>query len=482
MVKCSGGRCKSLIIIAALCFIFAHLACGLNRATRSISMNASQTQPQAQEHAAVNIDRQSAASSRLRGGWLVFVRISWLVLAALALIVFVAGLPPYFEDIQSVCNAYSAYCDVGQLHLESAQILQNLGISVGNYAVFTIILTIIIALVWFVVGGLIFWRKPDERMALLVSLGPVLYGSQGGDAYLLTVNNPIWMILVTFVQFLAWVALILVLFLFPDGHFVPRWMRWFAVGVILILFDANGLSNFMPTWPLNPWNPPLSPYFFALLAIYGIGLAISQIYRYRRISSPVQRRQTKLVFFALSIFLLGFVGNTVVLGNVLPNFFPALMPPDPLNELINSLVQNILPLLIPLSFGIAMFRYRLWDIDIIIKRTLVYGTLTGTLVVLYVGSILILQALLSGFTGGNAVALVVSTLAIAALFQPIRRRIQTIIDRRFYRRKYDAARTIAAFSATLRGETDLNTLSEQLVAVVQETMQPTFVSLWLQRH
>ncbi len=218
-------------------------------------MNASQTQSQAPAHVAVNIDQQSAVGARLRGGWLVFVRISWLVLAALALIVFVASLPLYFEDIQSVCNAYSASCDVGQLHLESAQILQNLGISVGNYAVFTIILTIIIALVWFVVGGLIFWRKSDERVALLVSLGLVLYVSQGGDAYLLTVNNPIRMILVTFVQFLAWLALTLVVFLFPDGYFVPRWMRWFAVGFILIVFDAIGVSNFIPSWPLNPDHP-----------------------------------------------------------------------------------------------------------------------------------------------------------------------------------------------------------------------------------
>src|SRR5260370_4677536 len=140
------------------------------------------------------------------------------------------------------------------------------------------------------------------------------------------------------------------------------------------------------------------------------------------------------------------------------------------------------PVLIPLSIGFALLRYRLWDIDIIIKRPLLYGPLTGTLVVVYAGSFLILQALLSGFTSGNAVALVVSTLAIAALFQPIRRRIQTIIDRRFYRRKYDAARALAAFSARLRGETGLNQRSEQLVAVVQETMQPTFVSLWLQRH
>ncbi len=312
---------------------------------------------QLQAHTVKDSDQQSAANVRLRGGLLVFARIAWLVLAALAMTVFVSGLPLYFADIQEVCNANS--CDTGQLHLESAQVLHNLGISVGNYAVFALVMTILIVMVWFVVGGVIFWRKPDERVALLVSLALVLYGSQGGDPYLLTVNNPVWTIPVAFVQFLAYVALFFVLFLFPDGHFVPRWMRWFVVGFILLIFDATVLSTFIPGWPLNPWNAPFSPFFLALLTSYVLGLAISQIYRYRRISSPVQRRQTKLVVFALSIFLLGTIVEVVGIEIVLPNFFPALSPPDPLYQLISSLAQNILPLLIPLSLGIAMFRYHL---------------------------------------------------------------------------------------------------------------------------
>lgn len=443
-------------------------------------MNPLLTQLRVRGQTSVNSDQHSVANARLRGGWLVFARICWFVLAALALVIFVSSLPLYFADLKEVCNSYS--CDVGQVHIESALVLHNLGISVGSYAVFALVLTVVIAMVWFVVGGLIFWRKSDERVALLVSLALVLYGSQGGDTYLLTGNNPVWTIAYTFAQFLAYVALFLVLFLFPDGHFIPRWMRWFAVGFILLIFVTLVLSNLIPAWPLNPWNPPFSPFFLVLVTGYVIGLVTSQIYRYRRISSPIQRRQTKLVVFALSIFFLGTIVVDVGIDVVLPTFFPALNPPDPLHQVIDSLVQNILPLLIPLSIGIAMFRYRLWDIDILIKRSLVYTALTVTLVVVYIACILILQALLSGFTSGNTLALIGSTLAIAALFHPFRRRIQTTIDRRFYRRKYDAARTIAAFSATLREEVDLDTLSEQLVAVVQETMQPAHVSLWLQKY
>ena len=143
-------------------------------------------------------------------------------------------------------------------------------------------------------------------------------------------------------------------------------------------------------------------------------------------------------------------------------------------------VATLILLFAPLCFAIAILRYRLWDIDILINRTLVYGTLTGVLALVYVGSIILLQDLLRGIIHQeNDVAIVISTLVIAALFQPLRHSIQAIIDRRFYRRKYDAARTLAAFSATLRNEVNLDQLREELVAAVQETMQPSHVSLWL---
>jgi hypothetical protein len=137
---------------------------------------------------------------------------------------------------------------------------------------------------------------------------------------------------------------------------------------------------------------------------------------------------------------------------------------------------------IPISMGIAILRYRLYEIDILINRTLVYGVLTGTLALVYFGGVTVTQAIFRTLTGQveqPQLAIVVSTLVIAALFNPLRRRIQSLIDRRFYRRKYDAAKTLETFSAKLRDETDLDALSDDLVGVVKETMEPAHVSLWL---
>ena len=164
------------------------------------------------------------------------------------------------------------------------------------------------------------------------------------------------------------------------------------------------------------------------------------------------------------------------------SFFPSLFPIGSLADLIARAAITGLMLLLPFSIGLAVWRSQLWEIDRIINQTLVYATLTVTLALVYAALIIGLPLLIHELTGQIAKSppiLIGSTLAIAALFQPLRKRIQQVIDRRFYRRKYDAARTLAAFSTTLRSEVDLNELSEQILAVVQETMQPAHISLWL---
>ena len=204
----------------------------------------------------------------------------------------------------------------------------------------------------------------------------------------------------------------------------------------------------------------------------------AQIYRYRYASSLTQRQQIKWVVLAACL------ATVLVIVLDVPNLiFTVTGQTGSFYRLFVSGPADILVvLLIALSLGLAIFRYHLYDIDIIINRTLVYGTLTAILALVYFGLIFAIPFLLRGIISqNNGVAIVVSTLAIAALFQPLRRRIQRIIDRRFYRRKYDATKTLEAFSATLRSEVDLNQLREHLLNVVQETMQPTHVSLWLRQ-
>jgi len=210
-------------------------------------------------------------------------------------------------------------------------------------------------------------------------------------------------------------------------------------------------------------------------------LALALLYRYRWVSTPVQRQQIKWVVFAATFALVD-VSVVFLVLRLLPSYFPVLGVSTQLHNLVVLILVGFLPVLFPLSIGIALLRYRLYDIDIIINRTLVYGSLTALLALLYFGLVIGLESLVRLFTGQvsqSPVIIVASTLAIAALFQPLRKRIQAIIDRRFYRSKYDAAKTVAAFSATLRQEVDLDQLREHLLAVVQETMQPAHVSLWL---
>jgi hypothetical protein len=207
-----------------------------------------------------------------------------------------------------------------------------------------------------------------------------------------------------------------------------------------------------------------------------VSLVWSQVYRYRRVSTPAQRLQTRWVVF----------GTTLAIAGTFPFRAPLdfhLVDGDtPFVLLLLEVGFTLSFLLLPLSIGVAMVRSRLFDVDVLINRTLVYAILSATLAAVYFGGIVLLQRIFAGLTGQEKLpqlAIVASTLAIAALFDPLRRRIQSFIDRRFYRQKYDARKALEGFSAKLRNETDLDALSEDLVSAVRETVQPAHVSLWL---
>ena len=279
--------------------------------------------------------------------------------------------------------------------------------------------------------------------------------------------------------------------LFPDGRLPSRKWRplaWFA-GALILLVSATTLLAPGPLPDLGegvrnpfglegqPWLADagivlLPPFFLCILAS-----ALSLILRYRR-SGGEEREQIKWLSFAASLVGLGLMSNIVSTLIVAPETFTGSEQP-----LLLGLLQDALLISdagIPVAIGFAVLKYRLYDIEVIINRTLVYGTLTAMLVLVYVGGVISLQYLLRLLTGQESnLAVVASTLGIAALFSPLRRRIQSFVDRRFYRRKYDARKTLEAFGSRLREETDLERISEDLLEVVDETMQPAHVSVIL---
>ena len=271
------------------------------------------------------------------------------------------------------------------------------------------------------------------------------------------------------------------LLLFPTGRLPSRRWRWLAwltvafvvVGVILSAFSAGALMG-----ALGPIRNPLgiegftNVYTTLLYTISPLlfGAAALSVFMRLRHAVGVERQQIKWLAYAAAAWALGIIFNVITLAIDTPLWF----------ERAALAYFTVAGEAVPIAIGIAILRYRLYDIDLLINRTLVYGSLTAILVALYFGGIVLLQRVFVLLTGEQStLAVVASTLLIAALFNPLRRRIQSFIDRRFYRNKYDARKTLETFSSKLRDETDLSALSDDLVGVVTETMRPAHVSLWL---
>ena len=277
--------------------------------------------------------------------------------------------------------------------------------------------------------------------------------------------------------------------LFPDGRLPSRRWRplaWLS-GAVIVLMSVGGVLTPGKLEDLrgarnpfgleqHPWVGDATQNITVLLPLCILASVASLVLRYLR-SGGEERARIKWLAFAASILGLGF-SSFVILG-----FFVAEGPTAGADPLWENLIEDAVTMSfagVPVAVGIAVLRYRLYDIDLIINRALVYGPLTVSLALVYVGGVVGLQAAFRAITGQEStLAVVASTLAIAGLFGPLRRRVQQFVDRRFYRRKYDAAKTLEGFSAKLRDETDLDALNDELVRVVSATMQPAHAGLWL---
>jgi hypothetical protein len=344
-----------------------------------------------------------------------------------------------------------------------------------------------------IVGALIASRHPKNPVGwiclaiglfwMLIFLGDSIPGSGPYPVTIDALTQAIW------IPPVGLLGIYLIL-LFPDGKLPSRRWRplaWLS-GVVMVLASLGitfspgpleghpGVRNPFGLEGAPSWVVTAGIVILLMLPLCMLASALSLVLRYRR-SKGEEREQIKWIAFAASVVVIVYL--IAMVGSL---FFPLGWGSAGTPLWLGLLQQAALASFtaVPIAVGFAVLKYRLYDIDIVINRTLVYGTLTITLVALYFGGIVVLQRVFVLLTGQQStLAVVASTLAIAALFVPLRRRVQGFVDRRFYRRKYDARKTLEAFSAKLRDETDLEALNNDLVGVVRETMQPAHVSLWL---
>ena len=329
------------------------------------------------------------------------------------------------------------------------------------------------------VGALVASRRPRNPIGWLL-LGSVLCYAVGGAG--VTVAGPP---LIAWAGSWAWGAgvglAVVTLLLFPDGHLPSRRWRpalWLAVAGIVAFVVGTGFGA--PT--IGDSNVP-NPFAvqgslgevlaalqeaFPLVIVAALVALVSVVVRFRR-SRGIEREQVKWVLYAAALVGVGLVAQ-------LPIFL--VMPPDAAANASNAVATSAFAC-VPVAIGIAILRYRLYDIDVLIRRTLVYGATSGAIALAFFGGIVVLQAVLRPVTSGSELAVAISTLASFALFQPVRGRIQRAVDRRFYRAKYDAEHTVDAFAARLRDDVDLDSLQVELLDAVTETLQPVHASVWI---
>ena len=402
----------------------------------------------------------------------------WILFALVFLVLFLADLITNFYSMLVPCTGALGFvgeaCYFAAISPTEIAVLSSWGLTTQAYAVANTIGSVVVLLVYWVLGGLIFWRQGSNWLGLTVSLAlivlPVSVISGSADWAAI---NPILFLPGVTASILGTAIELLFLYLMPNGRFSPRWAYIPLIcGLLLVsilTLEVNGIITLA--------EQTLSLVYITTISLVLLSV-VFQVYRYLRDSSAVERQQTKWILFAVMMYFLSIIVWVLIYGGGLTI---AGGKPRLLANLFGLVFINFFALLIlPVAITIAILRYRLWDIDLIIRKTLIYTVLTALLTLVYLGMIVLLQSIFYAVSDQQSpVVIVISTLVIAALFSPLRRRVQAVIDRRFFRKKYDAQQVLARFAQTARDETDIATLTAELVHVLQETIQPEGVNVWL---
>ena len=383
----------------------------------------------------------STESPKAKQTLLILLRVAWLALAALLLALFFAGQGPRIRELSTIC--VGAGCPLLAPSPADAAVIEEAGFTLTQFGYLQQAFEVLVALIMLAFAAVIFLARFDDWFGILVSFTILLFGL----VFMVEADNafidlhPTWRTPHDLLSAVTATLFVFLLYLFPDGRFTPRGTKY-AAALLLIAGVVDALYH----------NATQTSTTFGLLmtVIYMASLAAglcAQLYRYRRVSSPMARQQTKWVLYGFTVLVLAMLAYSL---------FVELLPPSSARArvLFNTVGFSIMVpiiLLFPLSMMFSILRYRLWDIDFVVNRTLVYGTLTALLVLLFLASVTMLQTLFLRLTGQDSqAAIVLSTLLITVLFNPLRSRLQRLIDRRFYRRKYDATRVLAGFAQRAR--------------------------------
>ena len=404
-----------------------------------------------------------------------WLRMIWLALFVALVGVFLAGIPVTYRQMLAAPPA-PLNDDVTPTAVK--RILADAGLPLTAYAGYIVLRDIPGHTLLILVGLLIFLRRgAADHGALVISF--LLLGGLGGpvaQAVFGTMGEwGMWAGRVTMLT--SAVASAALFFVFPDGRFVPRWTRWVLVAFTLLVT----ISFLAPDSPLNLIRFDGSTGLLVLLPIIA-SLVYAQVYRYRRVSGPIKRLQSRWgVLGLLALPAAWLIGG--VLSSLAPGLTSTSAATIRSEIVLDLLVFQPLYLLFPIGLGIALLKHRLYDIDIVIRKTLTYSAITAVLALTFLGMVVALQGLSVIVTGQESpVATVVSTLVIAVLFSPLRRRVQSFVDRRFFRQKYDAQQVLAHFAAAVRDETDMDRLANTLAEATRHTMEPAYVNMWLPRR
>ena len=414
------------------------------------------------------MDSTTLSGSSSQPLWLTIAHSFQILVICLTVGLFIVSIPIHYEQSSIVCR--EELCHPGQLTNASEQALDRIGMSVDSFVAVNIALDILFAIIYTICAVMIFVRKPNDILTIFVTIMLITFGAAtftdviGGAAFAYPQLD--W--LVTTITLIGNCAILGFFFVFPDGRFVPRWTAFIFLGYVLVQLPRH-------YWPDSPLNLQITgPFFYNLLFLgANLGGLGTLIYRYRRVSDLVERQQTKWVVYGLSIGVAGYM--------IFKMF--SFMINDPKGSgLILSTVLNmlglLLMLLLPLSITIAVLRYRLWDINPIINRTLVYGALSASTIAFY---ILIVSLFSNYFQHSNANFIIsfIATGVVAILFEPLRKRLQRAVNRLMYGERDDPSTVLMRLSQRLDSTLAPNSVLPTIVETVAQTLRLPYTAITL---